>query len=177
MPKKFECIITPKTSNTYNICIWDNIDGFEEYDELNKQLNRVTENDRVILYVATSGGRCDVGFMLIDRFAGLPCPVEVIVPYPTYSMGALMALCGDSLHIYEGSFLMFHDYSGGGGRAKGNETLKATEAYNEVFAHRFNVICQPFLTKKECADVLNGKDLYIKWNDPTLEARIKRHFK
>lgn len=177
MPKKFECIVTPKVVSTYDICIWDNIDGFEDYDELVKHLNKVTKDDNVCLRVATSGGRCDAGFMLIDRFGGLPCPVEVVVPYPTYSMGALMALCGDWLTVEEGSFLMFHDYSGGGGRAKGNETLKATEAYCEVFTHRFNKICQPFLSKKECASVLQGKDLYIKWNDPTLETRIKRHFK
>ena len=126
--------------------------------------------------MATPGGRCDVGFMLIDRLQALECPKDVIVPYPSYSMGAIMALCGDSLVINEGSFLMFHDYSTGG-RSKGNELFKSTEAYSEVFAHRFRKICKPFLTEKECEDVLQGKDLYIKWNDPTLESRKRRHFK
>lgn len=88
-----------------------------------------------------------------------------------------MALCGSSLEIKEGSFLMFHDYSSGGGRSKGNEQFKHTEAYREVFAFRFNKLCQPFLTESECADVLEGKDLYIKWNDKNLNARLKRHFK
>jgi hypothetical protein len=92
-------------------------------------------------------------------------------------MGAIMALCGDSLAVNKGSFLMFHDYSNGGGRAKGNETLKSTEAYCEIFNYRFNSICQPFLTKKECESVQQGTDLYIKWNDPTLNQRIARHFK
>lgn len=169
--------MTPNKGSKYEICIWDNIDGFEDYDDLMKQINKISTEDSVTLRVATPGGRCDVGFMLIDRIKGLPCTVDVVVPYPTYSMGAIMALCGDSLVINEGSFLMFHDYSGGSGRSKGNEMFKSTEAYCEVFNYRFRQVCKPFLTEKECEDVLQGKDLYIKWNDDTLEARMRRHFK
>ena len=174
MPKKFELVATSLVVE-YEICLWSDLESFEDYDELMKQLVKIKKDDHVTLKVGTPGGRCDIGFMLTDRFGALPCVVDVIVPYPTYSMGAIMALCGDSLAINEGSFLMFHDYSTGG-RSKGNELFKSTEAYGEIFKHRFNTICQPFLTKKECKDVLEGKDLYIKWDDPTLEARIRRHF-
>ena len=40
MPKKYECIVTPNKGSHYEICIWDEIEGFEEYDDLNKQLNK-----------------------------------------------------------------------------------------------------------------------------------------
>lgn len=175
MPNKYEVLATP-VSTRYEICIWDDIEEYKEYDELMKILPKIKEEDEVVLKVGTPGGRCDVGFMLIDRFAALPCFVNVIVPYPTYSMGAIMALCGDSLSMTPGSFLMFHDYSTGG-RGKGNELIKSTEAYSEIFAYRFNDICQPFLTEEECEAVLQGQDLYIKWNDSSLKKRIRRHFK
>lgn len=175
MPNKYELLSTP-LSTLYEICIWDSLEEFEDYDDLMKALPRIKKEDQVILKVGTPGGRCDVGFMLIDRFKGLLCQVDVVVPYPTYSMGAIMALCGHSLEMAPGSFLMFHDYSTGG-RGKGNELIKSTEAYSEIFAHRFNVICQPFLTEEECKTVLEGQDLYIKWNDPSLKKRIRRHFK
>ena len=176
MPKKYEIVSKPKGGKSYFISIWDNIEEYEDYEKLLETINNIDEKDDVTLSVSTPGGRCDVGFMLIDRFAGLQCKVDVIVPYPTYSMGAIMALCGDSLKIERGAFLMFHDYSGGSGRSKGNEIFKSTEAYCETFKVRFNDVCQPFLTKKECSDVLEGKDLYIKWNDKSLKERIKRHF-
>lgn len=176
MPNKYSLTTTPLSSE-YIIKIWDSLDEFGEYDELLKKIEEITEDDRVILAVGTPGGRCDVGFMLIDHIQNIGCEVNVVVPYPTYSMGAIMALSGDSLKISPGAFLMFHDYSDEGGRSKGNEQFKSTEAYCEIFSYRFNSICRPFLTKKECEDVLQGKDLYIQWNDPTLEARIKRHFK
>jgi ATP-dependent protease ClpP protease subunit len=175
MPKKYEIVTKPK-GKSYFISIWDNIEEYEEYDKLTELLGNISEKDDVTLNVSTPGGRCDIGFMLIDRFAALPCKVDVIVPYPTYSMGAIMALCGNSLKLERGAFLMFHDYSGGTGRAKGNEALKATEAYCETFKTRFKDVCQPFLSKKECDDVLQGKDLYIKWTDPSLKDRTRRHF-
>ena len=177
MPKKYEIVVTPHKGAEYEICIWDSLEDFEDYDKLMEKMQKIGKDDHVTLRVGTPGGRCDIGFMLIDRFKALECRLDIIVPYPTYSMGAIMALCGDSLAINEGSFLMFHDYSGGGARSKGNEMFKHTEAYGEVFKYRFCTICKPFLTEKECEDILQGKDLYIKWNDPSLEARIRRHFK
>lgn len=176
MPNKFEITKVANKGAAYNISIWDHIEAYEDYDKLLEQLANITKNDTVRLNVSTPGGRCDIGFMLIDRIQALECKVDVVVPYPTYSMGALISLCGNSLKMNPGSFLMFHDYSSGNGRSKGNEQFKHTEAYIEVFRYRFNHVCQPFLTKKECEDVLDGKDLYIKWNDKDLDARIKRHF-
>ena len=176
MPNKYELLIEPNEGKKYTISIWDSLENYEDYDKLLEALSKITKKDSIKLFVSTPGGRCDIGFMLIDRILGLRgSKLDVIIPYPTYSMGALMALAGNSLTISPGAFIMFHDFSTGS-RSKGNELFKSTEAYCEIFSHRFNSICQPFLSKKECQDVLQGKDLYIKWNDPTLTERIKRHF-
>ncbi len=175
MPNKFECIIKPNEGKTYDISIWGSIKEYEDYDRLLETMNNINNKDEVNLYVSTSGGRCDIGFTLFDRIVALPCNVKVTVPYPTYSMGAILALSGNTLSINSGAFMMFHDYSTGAD-GKGNEIFKQTEAYMETFAYRFNSICQPFLTKKECGDILNGRDCYVKWNDNNLDKRIKRHF-
>lgn len=177
MAEKFEVRCEPNPGKEYHISIWDSIEQYEDYDKLLEYISKISKNDKVTIYVSTPGGRCDIGFMIIDRIREIKCKVDVVVPYPTYSMGALLSLCGNSLEMKPASFLMFHDYSSGSGRSKGNEQFKHTEAYIEVFRHRFNDVCQPFLSKKECEDVLEGKDLYIKWNDHTLEDRIRRHFK
>lgn len=174
--KKYEITSVAKPGADYNISIWDAIEAYEDYDDLLKQLSKIGKDDSVKLHVSTPGGRCDVGYMLIDRLQALPCKLDIIVPYPTYSMGAIMSLVGHSLEIKPGGFLMFHDYSTGMGRSKGNEIFKQTEAYIETFSYKFNKICQPFLSEQECKDVLEGKDLYIKWNDKTLKDRIKRHY-
>jgi len=176
MPSKFEMTSNPNKGQRHSISIWDSIEEYEDYDDLLKGLAKIGADDHVTLYVSTPGGRCDIGFMIIGRLESLPCMVDVIVPYPTYSMGAVMALCGDSLEVKSGAYLMFHDYITEA-RGKGNAIFKRTEAYKETFEYLFTTSCHPFLTRKECSSVLNGRDLYIKWNDPTLQKRIERHFR
>lgn len=175
MPNKFE-IHTKSKGTHYNISIWGDIEEYEDYDDLLRALEKVGKDDHVTLKVSTPGGCCDIGFNIYERINNLKCRVDVIVPYPTYSMGAILALCGDTLKVAPGSFLMFHDYSTGT-RGKGNEIAKSAEAYGECFSYRFNKVCQPFLTKKECEKILNGQDLYVKWDDENLAKRIERHFK
>jgi len=175
MSNKYEIITRPNEGKQYSISIWDGIEEYGDYDKLFETLDKISSKDTVILNVSSPGGRCDIGFMIQDRIMELDCPVDVVVPYPTYSMGAILALSGRSLDIKPGAFLMFHDYSTGT-RGKGNEIFKQTQAYKETFEYRFNEVCQPFLTKKECEQILNGRDMYVKWNDDNLQKRIKRHF-
>jgi ATP-dependent protease ClpP protease subunit len=175
MPNKYEIVEVSKGTQ-YVISIWDAIEEYGDYDKLFEKLVKIRPEDSVVLRVSTPGGSCAVGFELYDRISSVEAPIQVYVPYPTYSMGAILSLCGDALTLAEGAYMMFHDYSTGT-KGKGNEIFKHSEAYSKTFEYRFNEICQPFLTKKECQDILNGKDLYVKWNDPDLEKRIKRHFK
>jgi len=173
---KYEIITKQRISTEYFLSIWDGLEEYEHYSELLDTLTKIRSDDRVTLRVSSPGGRCDIGFTLIDRIINVPCRVDIEVPYPTYSMCAIMALCGDSLTIKPGAFLMFHDYSGGS-YGKGNEMMKHIDSYSETFAYRLKQICQPFLTKKECDNILSGQDLYLKWNDKSLKERLKRHFK
>lgn len=173
-----KCLVQtkPTTTTEFNVYIRGAIEEFEHYDTLVAKISSVTADDVVNVHLNTPGGDCSIGFFLIDQFMALPCPVNMIVEYPTYSMGAIMALCGDSLHLNADTYLMFHDYSGGQ-RGKGGETYLYTNNYRKVFTDKFNRLCKPFLTQKEVDKMFKGEDLYIHWDDPTLEQRSGRHFK
>lgn len=176
MSEKCLVQITPTTTRVLDVHIRGAIEDFEDYDDLLKRLADVGADDVVNVHLNTPGGDCSIGFFLIDQFMALPCPVNMIVDYPTYSMGAIMALCGDSLVINPDSYIMFHDYSGGS-RGKGGETHMYSTNYRTVFMSRFNRLCQPFLSKKECDNMFRGEDIYIHAEDETLPARLGRHFK
>jgi ATP-dependent protease ClpP protease subunit len=165
-----------KSTKEFDFYIRGDIECFEDYDDLIKEFSKVSSDDSVVIYLNTPGGDCSVGFFIIDQIIQLPCPVHMVVQYPTYSMGAIMALCGDALTIQEDAYIMFHDYSGGS-RGKGEETADYVNNYRKVFKDRFNRICTPFLTKKESEKMFEGKDIYIHHDDPSLESRCKRHFK
>jgi ATP-dependent protease ClpP protease subunit len=157
--------------------ICDAIDSFGDYEKLLEELSLLTPIDAIDVNLNTPGGRCDVGFLIIDALMGCKrAKLNMIVGYPTYSMGAIMAVCGDSLTIKPGSYIMFHDYSGGA-HGKGDDAMQYVTNYREVFKARFIDICTPFLTRRECQSMFNGKDIYIRHDDPTLSKRIERHFK
>jgi ATP-dependent Clp protease, protease subunit len=172
------CLIrtTPHSHKEVDIYIRGGIECFEDYDDLIKELGKITEKDSVVVHLNCPGGDCSVGFFLIDQLMALPCPVHMVVEYPTYSMGAIMALCGDKLTIEKDSYIMFHDYSGGS-KGKGEETYLYTTNYRKVFKDRFTRLCKPFLTQSEVNKMFKGEDLYIHHDDPSLKERMNRHFK
>lgn len=173
-----KCLIQTKKKvlKAVDIYIRGPIEDFEDYDEVYKEMSGLTEHDVVNVHLNTTGGDCSIGFALIDLFLETPAIVNMIVEYPTYSMGAIMALCGDSLSMRVDSYIMFHDYSGGT-HGKGEESYLYTTNFRKVFKNRFVRLCKPFLTQGEIDKMFKGEDIYIHFDDPTIEARGKRHFK
>lgn len=173
-----KCLIQtcPTTTKQIDVYIRGTIEEFEDYDDLVKELSKATENDFVVVHLNTPGGDCSIGFFIIDQIMQVPCPVHVVVEYPTYSMGAIMAMCGDDLTIEQDSYIMFHDYSGGS-RGKGEETAAYINNYRKVFKDKFTRLCKPFLTQSEVNKMFKGEDIYIHHDDPSLKERIARHFK
>ena len=173
-----KCLILKKdtVSTHLNVHFRGAIEDWEDYDGLFKELKKLAESDIVTLVLNSSGGDCSIGFSIIDRLMSLPCKLDIVVEYPSYSMGAIMALCGDSLELKPDSYIMFHDYSGGM-KGKGGETFLYTDNYRKIFKSKFKKICTPFLTNEECDRMFKGEDIYISDTDPTLKARTKRHFK
>lgn len=166
--------INNKVSKNVTLFLRGSIQSFEDYSELFDLLPTLTENDTLSIILSSPGGDCEVGFAIIDHILGCAAPVSIEVIYPTYSMGAIIALCGDELILNADSYLMFHDYSGGM-RGKGEETYQYTTNYRKAFKSRFKRICMPFLTEEECNNMFKGEDIYV--TASTIKARSKRHFK
>lgn len=174
MSEKF--FIESNSTTEWDFYIRGSIENFEDYDDLISGFNIVKSSDSVAIHLNTPGGDCSIGFYLIDKILQIPCPVHMIVEYPTYSMGAIMALCGDALSIDLDSYIMFHDYSDGS-HGKGEETAQYVNNYRQVFRNRFTRLCKPFLSQIEINKMFKGEDIYIHHDDPSLENRCLRHFK
>lgn len=171
-------LIRKKINSVKNLHVYvhDTIQDFGDYHEMVEEFDKLKKTDIVTVHLNTPGGDCSVGFFLIDQLQSLECAVNVEVDYPSYSMGAITALCGDSLTFQPDTYIMFHDYSGGM-NGKGEETYMYSTNFRKVFKDRFTRICYPFLSKSEINNMFKGEDIYIHWDDPTLQQRIKRHFK
>lgn len=176
MSEKCLVRVESNVSKEIDVYIRGSIENFEDYDDLVKELSKATPSDSVVVHLNTSGGDCAIGFFIIDHIMRLPCPVHMVVEYPTYSMGAIMALCGDMLTICPDSYIMFHDYSGGI-TGKGEDVHLFTNNSRKVFKDRFTRLCKPFLSQAEINKMFKGEDIYIRHDDPDLKCRIERHFK
>lgn len=149
---------------------------FADFKDLFKTLATAGEGDQIILRLSSYGGRIDIGSVLIDHIKESPAEVHMVVDNPCYSMGAVLALCGDSLTMKPNTLLMFHDYSTFMS-GKGNEIKRQLDCEHPLLHDKFRKWCKPFLTEKELKKFISGEDLYIRYDDATLKDRAERHYK
>lgn len=135
----------------------------------------VNADDTVNIFLSNYGGSCDTATAIINAINSCSGTVTAIVSSACYSAATLIALSCDKLVLADHSFLMMHNFSNTY-LGKAGE-IKAEVANTEKLIHGLmQSIYAPFLTKAEINAILNDKDVYIHWNDGSLDERIERHF-
>ena len=161
----------------YNITLSESIDHETKgYYELLHFFYTVSADDIVFVRMGNFGGALEQCVKICNAIKACQAPVHIIVDAPCYSAGAIISVVGDSLDLKPGTFLMFHNYSGGE-RGKAGEVRSSVEAHNKNFKKFLEKFCGPFLTKPEINRIINDNDVYIYADDPDLQKRIGRHFK
>jgi ATP-dependent protease ClpP protease subunit len=95
-----------------------------EYTEMIHEIRTAGAHDQIYIFLNTVGGNVDTGIQLINAIRDSDATVTTVLEGQAFSMGALLFLCGDKQSVSPHSRLMFHMYSGGGHRGKGNESLQ-----------------------------------------------------
>lgn len=155
--------------------LFDDLDSFGDYTDFISDLSSMTAEDRVTIKINSGGGRIDIGHMIIQAIENTKAFVHAEVVHASYSMASLIALSCDSLVMYPNTLLMFHNYTSGC-RGKGAELVQSVVYADEYLQGILHDSCSPFLSKKELDKIIDDHDVYIKWDDPTLKTRIRRHF-
>ncbi len=172
----FKIYTEASKSRIHHIYLSESVESNHGYARLCHFLRTTSPEDNVIMYLSNHGGSCASGYQLINAVRQSPGQVHMMVDAPCYSMGALLAVAGDSLHMNPNTLLMFHNYSGGSG-GKGREMLDLALQHDVWLQSAVKNTAYPFLSKKELSDIAADKDVYVHWDDPTLNDRVKRHFK
>ncbi len=156
--------------------LYDDISDFSDYDEIFDELPALNRADRVTIKINSGGGRIDVGHMIVQAIQNTEAFVSCVVEHASYSMASVIALAGDELIMQPHSLLMFHNYSTGMG-GKAGELIQGALASDEYIKNIMEHVCTPFLSREEMRQIAQDRDIYVKYNDPRLAARIKRHYK
>ncbi len=154
--------------------LYEDLDEMKDFRHLITLLNMAKDGDKINILIACNGGRCDIGQIIIHAMKNSKAYITTEVLYPTYSMGSCIALAGKELKLHKGAFLMFHNYSGGAG-GKGDALVQGVISDDKALK-TFNDGCMPFLSKPEMNKINSDKDIYIFWDDISLQERIDRHF-
>lgn len=169
-------LMTQITRTHSEWALYGPIENFLDYNDFIKALKEAQEGDNIEIKINSPGGRLDVGMMIIQAMKTTAATVVCNVVYPSHSMGAIVALAGDYVVLQKHSYLMFHTYSGGT-CGKSGDLLQDVQNTDEALKGMMDELIYPFLSKKEITQMHKGEDIYIKYNDPTLESRVKKHFK
>lgn len=164
------------SSASYDIFLSKNVESdITNYWNLIRLLDEAGEQDVVNLRLSNYGGDLHTGVALAHAVKNCRATTLVHVTSNCYSMGAILALCGDGLLIYPGNYLMFHNYSGGE-IGKAGEIETSHKANKKCWTDYLNYFCSPFLTEKEIATIMSDKDVYVHFDSKGLKGRMKRQF-
>lgn len=148
----------------------------KEYRDVLHLLKTLEESNFVTLHLASFGGSCHLGFQICHAVKDCLANTLIIVEQPCYSMGAILSCCAKNLVMKPGTFLMFHNYSGGN-YGKGAEFLEGVKNQDKWLHDSFKYFASPFLTDDELNKLRHDQDIYIHASDKSLTKRLKRHFK
>ncbi len=147
-----------------------------DYRELFHRMRSMTARDDVTFHVKSYGGDCQMAFALCHYVKQCKAKTTIHIESPSYSMGAILACCGNRLQMNPGTFLMFHNYSAVEG-GKGGEFMEGARQRDRWLHGQMTYFCSPFLTADEIDKITKDQDVYV-WEDkPGLAKRMKRHFK
>lgn len=151
--------------------------GSDYFGELCHTLRTSNPDDEFYFYLANFGGSVHTLVNLVSAIRAAKAKViKMIVTSPCYSCGAALALSGTDLEMARDTFLLFHNYSTQES-GKAGEAIQAMMNHNTWITKFLRRTHTPFLTKEECEDIDNDRDLYIHAGERSTQERINRHFK
>ena len=144
----------------YTINFWHDFDDPRNYIPYFKILQEAHEEDQIIFYFDSPGGRVDTLNLFLNALRR--CKSKYILARVNYaaSAAALLALYCDNIEFNTNSTLMLHTYSGGY-RGKSQEVKSEIEHYNKNYDELNKYILQKILTEEEIQQLLDGKDFYF----------------
>lgn len=162
--------------NLYRVQFDTEITNSYNYAELINLLKNASKNDVFEFVLQNFGGSCHSCVGLVNVMKECEANILCEVIGPCYSAGSTIALAGTGIRAHPDSLLMFHNFSTiQVGKANEIEiSLDASKKWIHSYMKRNHM---PFLTEKECDNLIKGQDLYVYTSDKDFKKRCVRHFK
>lgn len=162
--------ITSKEHTVYMDALMDH----PELDELFNTLHSAGSNDTLTIRIDSPGGMLSELYrfkaLIVEKFYGR---CTTILDPAGASAGALTFTYGDKRIVYEHSWAMFHDWSGGVW-GKASDIEKSLTFRRELFKKTFREDLKEFFTEEEIDNMFKGQEFWLDVKE-LCERKIATH--
>lgn len=145
-----------------------------ELDELFNTLHSAGNNDTLTIRIDSPGGMLSELYrfkaLIVEKFYGR---CTTILDPAGASAGALTFTYGDKRIVYEHSWAMFHDWSGGVW-GKASDIEKSLIFRRELFKKTFREDLKDFFTEEEIENMFKGQEFWLDAKE-LCERKIATH--
>lgn len=120
--------------------------------------------DEVIIHINSRGGYTATALQFVRAMSETQATITCSIEGDCMSAATMIFLAGDRFEITPHSAFMVHNYSGGS-EGKGGEMYDQLVFEREWSAKFMTDVYKDFLSKKEIASLLDGKDIWLHYED------------
>ena len=163
----------PVTTQEHTVYM-DALMDHPELDELFNTLHNAGSNDTLTIRIDSPGGMLSELYrfkaLIVEKFYGR---CTTILDPAGASAGALTFTYGDKRIVYEHSWAMFHDWSGGVW-GKASDIEKSLTFRRELFKKTFKNDLKEFFTEEEIENMFKGQEFWLDAKE-LCERKIATH--
>ena len=166
-----------ENGQSYNIVDYflsETIENKSDYYDFLRAVNATSQYDEIHIHINNYGGDLDAAIQMYHSLVRSGAKIVVYIEGACMSAATVVMMTADVIEFCPWSSIMIHAYSGGD-IGKYQEIQSASQFHREWFSNFMNDVYGDFLTKKELAQVLGGKDLWLNADDAM--NRFKKIFR
>ena len=166
-----------ENGQSYNIVDYflsETIENKSDYHDFLRAVNATSQYDEIHIHINNYGGDLDAAIQMYHSLVRSGAKIVIYIEVACMSAATVVMMTADEIEFCPWSSIMIHAYSGGD-IGKYQEIQSASQFHREWFSNFMNDVYGDFLTKKELAQVLGGKDLWLNADDAM--NRFKKIFR
>ena len=166
-----------ENGQSYNIVDYflsETIENKSDYHDFLRAVNATSQYDEIHIHINNYGGDLDAAIQMYHSLVRSGAKIVIYIEGACMSAATVVMMTADEIEFCPWSSIMIHAYSGGD-IGKYQEIQSASQFHKEWFSNFMNDVYGDFLTKKELAQVLGGKDLWLNADDAM--NRFKKIFR
>lgn len=134
------------------------------FDDWYRKCNSASPDDLIVVHINCYGGNLDTAIQIYSALISSDAPILISIEGACCSGASLIAMAGTYFDMNPLAYMMIHSWSGGTA-GKFSNVIENAEFQKKWFTKLMHTVYEDFCTKQEIDSILNGKDLWLDFDD------------